>query len=239
VRAFGAGESDIAAKLADLMRRDGNVLVGTTVGAGVVSVNVTAQAVHQDLADRIADETVNEICRRLGRWVYGTGDETLAGAVGGMLRRRHATLSVAESCTGGLLAQLVTDVSGASDYFVGGAICYSNRIKQDVVGVPAKVLQTHGAVSEQTAQAMARGARERFETTYALAITGIAGPAGGTETKPVGLVYTAIATPGQTRVQENYFHGDRTTIRMRSALTALNMLRQELTDTPDSQELAP
>ena len=228
VRAFGAGESDVGARLDDLMDRHANPLVGTTVASGLLSVRITARGQGRDETGRLADDSVQEVRRRLGTLAFGIDDDTLAGVVGGMLCRRNATLSVAESCTGGLLGKLLTDAGGASEYFLGGAICYADRIKLGVLGVPGEMLRTRGAVSEATAEAMARGARKTFDATYALAVTGVAGPTGGTETKPVGLVYTAVATPDRTQVQRNVFPGDRQIVRMRSSLTALNMLRLEL-----------
>ncbi len=228
VLAFGTGESDIASRLADLMSRKANPLVGTTVAAGVISVRITARAETEGLARRSAEATLQTVRERLGNYVFGEDDDTLAAAVGRMLRDRGDTLCLAESCTGGRIGELITAVPGASETFVGGVICYDNRIKRDLLGVPAERLQTHGAVSEPVAAALATGARERFSATYALAVTGIAGPGGGTEDKPVGLVYTALAGPSGARVQRNVFPGDRATIRLRSALTALNMLRVEL-----------
>jgi nicotinamide-nucleotide amidase len=191
-------------------------------------VRVTAAGEGREQAERLAQQAVDEVRRRLGSYVFGLDDDTLAGAVGRLLRQRQATLSVAESCTGGLLGQLITEVSGASDYFLGGAICYADAVKQRLLGVPAGVLAEHGAASEPVAQAMAQGAMEIFGATYALAVTGIAGPAGGTEAKPVGLVYIALGGPDGVQVESNRFSGDRENIRLRSALWALNMLRLEL-----------
>ena len=229
VHCFGAGESDIASKLSDLMSRSANPLVGTTAAGGVISVRIIARAAPRAEARRLAEQTVGTVRDRLGEaYVFGADDDTLAGVVGRMLRRRRATVSVAESCTGGLLGQMLTDTPGASEYFVGGVICYANRAKERLAGVPGCVLGTHGAVSEPTAEAMARGVQAQFDSTYGLAVTGIAGPGGGTEAKPVGLVYTALATASGVRVWRNIFPGDRQIVRLRSARTALNQLRLEV-----------
>jgi len=144
--------------------------------------------------------------------------------VGELLRRKGLTLAVAESCTGGLLGMRITEVSGASDYFRGGIIAYSNEVKRDVLGVPAEVLEKHGAVSPECAQAMAEGARRVCATDLALAITGIAGPTGGTAEKPVGLVYIALAGPSGVRVERHEFCGSRQGVRWSASEVALALL---------------
>jgi nicotinamide-nucleotide amidase len=212
------------------MGRDANPLVGTTVAAGVITVRITARGANRDEAAAVADATVAEVRRRLGDLVYGVDDDTMPAVVAELLVRAGATLSVAESCTGGLLGKMLTDSGGATAFFRGGVISYANEAKTDLLGVPADLLDRHGAVSAPTAEAMARGARSRFGSTYALAITGVAGPTGGTAAKPVGLVYTALAEESGVRVLENHLVGDRQAIRMRSALTALNMVRLRLQD---------
>jgi nicotinamide-nucleotide amidase len=225
VHAFGLGESIVGEKLADLMARDGNPLVGTTVTGGVVTIRVTARGGHEAESAESAERTVEEIRRRLGPVVFGVDEQTLPSVVGSQLIRRGRTLSVAESCTGGLIGKLLTDAPGASGFFAGGVLSYANEVKQAILGVPRDLLDAMGAVSEPVAEMMARGTIERFTTTYALAVTGIAGPDGGTADKPVGLVYTALASPTGVKVQRNQFAGGRDMIRLRAALTALNMLR--------------
>jgi len=148
--------------------------------------------------------------------------------VGELLRRKGLTLAVAESCTGGLLGMRITEVSGASDYFRGGIIAYSNEVKRDVLGVPAEVLEEHGAVSPECAQAMAEGARRVCATDLALAITGIAGPTGGTAEKPVGLVYIALAGPHGVRVERHEFRGSRQGVRWSASEAALALLCSHL-----------
>lgn len=228
IHSFGAGESAVGALIADLMRRDANPLVGTTVADGVVSIRVRAAAPSKDEAEKMAQQMVEELRRRLGNLVYGVDEETMPAVLGALLRQRGATVSVAESCTGGWLGKLLTEPAGASHYFVGGLICYENRIKTDFAGVSEELLAAHGAVSEEVAGALAQNTRRRFNTTYALSITGIAGPTGGSDEKPVGLVYTALDGPAGTRVQRNALPGPRERVRLRSALMAMNMLRLEL-----------
>jgi len=228
VHTYGRGESDVGAVIRDLMRRDANPTVGTTVAGGLVSVRVTARAESPDRADEIARGTVAEVRRRLGDGVVGEDDETIASVVGAMLRQRGQTLATAESCTGGLIGEQITDVPGASDYFLGGAVCYANDVKRDVLGVDEGLLAAHGAVSEPVAEAMATGCRERFGSDWAIATTGIAGPTGGTESKPVGLVYLSLAGPDGTEVHRHVFSGTRQFIRRQAALAGLNYLRLAL-----------
>lgn len=226
---FGKGESDTAALIADLTDRDANPTVGTTVAAGMVSIRVTARADSAAEADRLADETVARLRERLGDLALGEGDgATVAGVVGELLRGRGQTVAVAESCTGGLIGKLLTDVPGAGDYFLGGVIAYRNDVKTDALGVPPDMIDARGAVSEPVAEAMAGGCRERFGADWALGITGIAGPTGGTPEKPVGLVHVGVAGPDGVTAHRHVLPGDRPTVRLRSALTALNHLRLAL-----------
>jgi len=148
-----------------------------------------------------------------------------------LLTERRQTLAVAESCTGGLIGHLLTEIPGSSEAFLGGVIVYANTIKEKV-GVPAAVLQSHGAVSAQVAQALATGVRIWTEADYGLAVTGIAGPSGATETKPVGLVYIALAAPGHLEVQQHNFSGTRSEVKQSSAEAALALLTLELTRNP-------
>jgi len=228
IHTFGTGESDIGERIADLMVRDANPLVGTTVSAGLVSVRVTSHATNTAEAERIAGVTIAEISTRLGELVVGQGDQAMPAAVGELLRHRGQTIATAESCTGGLIGEMVTDVSGSSEYYLGGIISYANSVKRDLLGVGEDILAANGAVSEPVARAMAVGCRAKFGTDWAISITGIAGPTGGTPEKPVGLVYTAIAGDDQTDVHRHILPGDRPTVRRRAALAALNHLRLRL-----------
>jgi len=148
----------------------------------------------------------------------------LEAKVGDLLRKKGLTLVVAESCTGGLLGMRITEISGASDYFQGGVIAYSNAIKHRVLGVPEEILEKHGAVSAECARAMAEGVRSLFRTDLALAITGIAGPTGGTPEKPVGLVYIALAHPNGVTVERHEFRGSRQGVRWSASEAALELL---------------
>ncbi|MBC7220476.1 nicotinamide-nucleotide amidohydrolase family protein [Candidatus Bipolaricaulota bacterium] len=150
--------------------------------------------------------------------------------VGRLLMHHGRTLAVAESCTGGLLAQRITDVPGASAYFRGGIVAYSNDVKEQLLGVPRAILAAHGAVSALCAQAMAEGAQVRLHADFALATTGIAGPSGGTAAKPVGLVYIALSSPEGVEVEEHRFHGSRREIRWTASEAALALLLRKLRD---------
>ena len=148
-----------------------------------------------------------------------------------LLRTRHHQVAVAESCTGGVLGARLTAVSGASDVFVGGVIAYDNAVKRELLQVPPATLETHGAVSEEAVLAMAEGAQRRFGVACAIAVTGIAGPTGGTPEKPVGTIWMAVRTAAQSRAVKRVFPGERDEIRARSAQAALDLLRLQLTET--------
>ena len=226
VHTCGMGESDVGEKISDLMQaRGGNVIIGTTVATGMVSVRVTARDKDEQTARQQADRATDEIRNRLGTLVVGTDCDTIEPVVGRLLRQRGQTLATAESCTGGLLGKMITSVSGASEYYFGGVVCYADQIKGDMLGVTADTLINHGAVSEQVAVEMARGCRRRFASDWAVSLTGIAGPTGGSEEKPVGLVYIALAGPEAQEVYRHVLPGVRQQIRQRATIAAMNHLR--------------
>jgi nicotinamide-nucleotide amidase len=212
------------------MRRGRNPEVGTTAELGLVSVRINAAADTRPAAEALLAETEAEVRRRLGQLVYGRESDTLAGVVGAQLASARQTLSTAESCTGGLIGKLLTDVAGSSQYYRGGIIAYANEVKEHLLGVSHEMLQAHGAVSEPVARAMAEGAARALQADYALSVTGIAGPSGGSPEKPVGLVFIGIRTPQGTEVREHHLGADaaRETIRVRAARLALNGLRLTL-----------
>jgi nicotinamide-nucleotide amidase len=228
VRCFGAGESAIAEKLGDLMRRGRNPLVNCTVDTGVISLHVIATAKDKQQAEVMAERDIEQLRAILGELVYGEDDQTMAEAVGRELARQRKTVATAESCTGGLVAKLITDIAGSSDYFVGGWVTYSNKAKVERLGVSQELIDKYGAVSEQVAAAMATAAKRIAGSDFAIAITGIAGPGGGTEQKPVGLVYVGVSSDNDCQTERLMLSGSREMIRMRAALSALNMLRLKL-----------
>ncbi len=232
LRTFGTGESVLAEQIADLMTPGRNPSVGTTASEGVISVRIVATADDQSSAGALADADAQTVQARLGQLVYGEDDDTLASVAGRLLADRGRSIATAESCTGGLIATMLTDVPGSSRYFLGGFVTYSNAQKTAALGVPADLIETHGAVSEPVAEAMANGCRRVVGSDYAIGVTGVAGPDGGTADKPVGLVYIALATPDETRVKACRFshHLDRAAIRDRAAKTALNLLRRRLSE---------
>ncbi|MBN1391527.1 MAG: competence/damage-inducible protein A [Sedimentisphaerales bacterium] len=228
LRCFGAGESAIAEKLGDLMQRGRNPLINCTVQYGVITLHIVAAAEDKDKAQRMVEEDEKTVRNILGDLIYGTGEQTLAEAVGAKLAQNKKTIAVAESCTGGVLAKLLTDIPGASRYFTHGWITYSNTAKIKELDVPADLIEKEGAVSGPAAEAMAKGARKRAGTDFAIGITGIAGPDGGSEQKPVGLVYISIDCASGCETKRFIFADSRDFIRLQAAQTALNMLRLKL-----------
>ncbi|MDO9543060.1 MAG: nicotinamide-nucleotide amidohydrolase family protein [Kiritimatiellia bacterium] len=229
---FGSGESVVAEKLGKLMRRDHNPLVGTTVSGGVVSIRIRGVFIGGKNGAREMRATAAEIRKRLGQNVFSEGDVSLAEVVGKMLRSARKTVVTAESCTAGLLSALLTEMPGSSKYFLGGWVVYSNQMKTQNLFVPKAVIDREGAVSELVARKMAEGALERSNADYALAITGIAGPDGGSPQKPAGTVWIALAQKkkrgANVYVEKKIFPGDRASVRERAAKTALNILRLHL-----------
>jgi nicotinamide-nucleotide amidase len=232
VLAFGLGESSVADALGELMARNRNPVVGTTVSDGVIAVRIRSEfPTRAEARDRL-DATLREVESRLGPHVFGRDGDTLAAAVARLLAGSGRTLATAESCTGGLLAAMLTSVPGASGWFRGGWVTYANEVKTRELGVPAALLAAHGAVSEPVVAAMAAGALRESGADFSLAISGIAGPDGGTPEKPVGTVWIALAVRGDgepsVRAERLNWGGDRASIRDRAAKSALNLLRLHL-----------
>lgn len=236
---FGLGESALAEPLTDLMARGREPAVGTTVSGGVVSVRIYARGDSPAAAQKSLDLTESVIRERVGDLVFGTDQTTLPEAVATLLKQQGSTVTTAESCTGGLLAKYLTDVAGSSAYFNMGFIVYSNKAKYERLGVNLEMLHIYGAVSEPVVDALARNARRLAKATYALSISGIAGPDGGSATKPVGTVCIALAYPQDddpretgTLIRTFNFPGDREMVRDRAAKMALTMLRYRVLGKP-------
>jgi len=230
IQAYGLGESVIGERLRDLMGEHRNPEVATQAREGVITIRVTAKGTDEIEAEARLTPALNRIRKRLGEVVFAEGEISLAHAVAGLLEKTNVTLALAESCTGGELAARLTDVPGISRFFLEAAVTYGNEAKTRRLGVPASLIQRHGAVSEPVANAMALGMRKRSHADIALAITGIAGPSGGSKTKPVGLVYIALADESGATVEEARFAGDRAQVRNRAVKRALNRLRLYLTE---------
>jgi nicotinamide-nucleotide amidase len=228
-RVTGIGESDLDTLIAPVYTKYTNPTTTVLSSPGDLFVHLRAQASTEHEADALLREVGNPIAKLLGDKVYSTNpDEPLEAVVGCLLRKRHARVATAESCTGGLLAGRLTEVGGSSDYFVAGYVTYTVQQKQEILGVPKELLDKHSAVSEPVAAAMAEGARRRSGATHALSTTGYAGPSGGTTFDPVGTVYIGIAGPDSTRVVRVRHGGERSRIRTLATQTALDLLRKTL-----------
>jgi len=229
---IGVGESVLAERLGDLMRRDRQPSVGTTASDGIVSIRVRAEGSADQAREALA-ATVAECERAAGSLIYGRDGEPLAAVVGRLLLERNLTLATVESCTGGLVGAMVTDIAGSSAWYLGGFVTYANERKMSDVGVRRETLDAHGAVSAQTACEMARGGLSRTGADVAIATTGVAGPSGGSDAKPVGTVYVAVALrDGEIYARRFHFPGDRITVRRRTAHLALACTRFALLGEP-------
>jgi nicotinamide-nucleotide amidase len=224
----GLGESQCDARVAPIYKLYTDVQTTILAGAGEIQLHLKTRAASLEAAQTRVDQLVEKIEDELGDCVFSDNGDSMEQIVGYYLQMRNATLAVAESCTGGLVAERITSVSGSSRYFLGGAVVYSNQWKTAFADVPAELIEKHGAVSREVAAALAEGIRKRSGATLGLGITGVAGPTGGTDEKPVGLVFHALASDGGTEVVERKFPGDRKRIRRFASQQALDMVRRKL-----------
>lgn len=222
---WGLPEAEVDAKLAGVIPASAGIdlgLLASPLGVLVSLTTTPATRSTHSLAEYAAG-----VRSRLGEWLYAEGEETMEEVVGRLLSKRQLTIATAESCTGGLIAHRLTQVPGSSAYVERGVVCYSNRAKTELLGVPAPLIASHGAVSAEVAAAMARGVRERAGVSVGLSVTGIAGPGGATPSKPIGLVYIGLNSDDGTAVtREFHFHGERSVIKLRSSQAALDLLRR-------------
>jgi nicotinamide-nucleotide amidase len=228
IRTVGVGESVLFEKLSPITELEKFGKIAFLPNYSAVDVRVSVYETGATAAEQRIRAAEEYILARVGKNVYGFDDDTLEAVIGKLLIEKKATLAVAESCTGGLIAHRITNVSGSSQYFDRGVVTYSNAAKTQILGVPEEILQQHGAVSEECAKAMAAGVRRISATTYGLATTGIAGPTGGTDEKPVGLVWIGIATPERVFAQKFLFVKDRLVNKERFSQMALNLLFKEV-----------
>jgi nicotinamide-nucleotide amidase len=228
VRTIGIPESALAEKLQAVEAEKAHVRVGYLPHTSGVDVTISSTAADPAVAEESAARCERRIREIAGDVVYGQGRETLSAAVGTLLLAAKQTLATAESFTGGRIGSVVTETPGASAYYRGSVVAYSNRAKVDLLGVGAATIERHGAVSAETAQEMAAGARERFDCDLALSSTGIAGPDGGSPEKPVGLVYLGLATRAGTTSVRHVFGGSRDEVIARSTSYALDLARRHL-----------
>jgi len=227
LRTVGLGESAVQEKINEALKPlvEAGLEVGYCAGTGRVDVRLAARGLE---AAKLVQSANRKMCELLGDCIFAEGDEELESVIVRLLTERKQTLALAESCTGGCLAHRLTNVAGASAVFLAGFVTYSNAAKQKLLGVRAETLARHGAVSEAVARDMAEGARRVTGADYALAVTGIAGPSGGTRAKPVGTVFIGLATPAETTVEQNFNPLDRETFKQVTAQQALNWLRLRL-----------
>jgi nicotinamide-nucleotide amidase len=229
VRTVAIGESFLASKIADWEAAlPSDLHLAYLPKPGQVKLRLTTYGLEKTALQQKLDQQIKELVSLIEPHVYGFDHEELEEAVGNLLKKQAYTVSVAESCTGGYLGHLLTKVPGASTYFSGGVIAYSNVIKENVLQVKAETLQHHGAVSEQTVREMALGLRQLFKTTHAIAVSGIAGPDGGTPEKPVGTIWIAVADEKEIRTKKFTLHTDRLVNIEFAAIYALNGLRKLL-----------
>ncbi|HTG01044.1 MAG TPA: competence/damage-inducible protein A [Nitrospirota bacterium] len=227
LRTCSLSESAVNQALQDILRRS-EPMVGLSVKGAGVDVRIIARGLNAEQAQAGIDRTEAAIREKLGDAVYGVDGVEMEEVVGALLKQRRMNLAVAESCTGGLIGARITNIAGSSEYFERGAMVYSNIAKTEMLGVPEKLIEKHGAVSSEVAAAMARGIRDAARTSLGLSATGIAGPGGGTEKKPVGLVYVGLASPSGVTTEKFHFLGNREQIRMRASQMALDMVRRYL-----------
>jgi nicotinamide-nucleotide amidase len=221
-------ESQVDARVAPIYKAYADIETTILAGGGEIQLHLRCRKDSQAEAEARVEELASKIEDEMGDAIFSRKGESIEQIVSYLLQMRGMTLATAESCTGGLLAERITSLSGSSRYFLGGAVVYSNELKTQFAGVPKALIDKHGAVSREVAQALAEGIRKRCLSSYGVGITGVAGPTGGTEQKPVGLVYIALAGEEGTQVVERNFPGDRRRIREFSTQQALEMIRRAL-----------
>lgn len=225
LRCFGAGESQIEEMLGDMTKRGRDPEVGITASEATISLRITARAKTPEEAEALIEPDARYIRQILGDLVFGENDEQIHHVVAHELMKHVVTLSSAESCTGGMFGEMITQTPGVSRVYLGGVVTYSNQAKIDILDVPGRIFEAKGAVSEECAAAMAEGCQKKFHSDLAISITGIAGPNGGTSDKPVGLVYVGLAHPAGVKVRNFKWGNDRQSTRIRASKMAFNMVR--------------
>lgn len=228
LKATGMVEADVNSKVKDILSLSGDTTVGIYARPGEVDLKITAKASNGKKADKAIKAIEKRIRKRIAPFIYGVNDETLESVIASVLKSKKKTLAVAESCTGGHVADRLTDISGSSDYFMMGVAAYSNRAKEKLLSVPSEDLKKFGAVSRVVAYKMARGIRDLSDADIGLGITGIAGPSGGSKDKPVGLVYISVVSGKKAVTKEFRFAGTRADIKRQASIAALDLLRKFL-----------
>ena len=226
MRIYDMGEARIEETIMDLVKNQSEPTLAMYARIGYVEIRITAKGETKEAAQNLVEPMKEKLAERLGDVIITYDDEPIAAALGRTARKKGLTVSAAESCTGGLVGAYITDIAGSSAYFLGSAGTYQDEIKAKLLGVPEKILQTYTAVSEETAAAMAEGSRTLYGSDVAVSTTGIAGPDGGTDEQPVGLVYFGVAGPQGTVVYKSVFPGDRKEVKERAATKAVYHLLQ-------------
>jgi competence/damage-inducible protein CinA-like protein len=227
-RVVGLPESEVDHRIAPFYRHLQNPSTTILARLGTIEVHLRARAASDEEADRLISEVGDKVELALGGHVFSTHGESLEEVVGMYLVMKQLTVAVAESCTGGLLSERLTETPGSSNFFLGGVVCYSNELKRRLAGVPAELIERHGAVSKPVAQALAEGVRRLAVSSIGIGITGIAGPGGGSPEKPVGLVFIALADAKGTTIREFRFPGNRQRVRFWASQAALEMIRRRV-----------
>ena len=228
LRSTGMTESQLDEQIAPIYTPYKNPVTTILSGRGEIQIHLTGRAKSRQEAEALVQEVAERIEDKLGDFIFSTGDQSLEQVVGECLVTKKETLAVAESCTGGLIAERITRVPGSSRYFMGGVTCYSNQSKVEFTGMPPLLLEMSGAVSAEVAKSLAEGIRDRMGASIGVGVTGVAGPSGGSPEKPVGLVHLAVAMGNQVEHRECRFTGDRERIRFWASQTALDMVRRRL-----------
>ncbi|NLJ72367.1 MAG: competence/damage-inducible protein A [Syntrophomonadaceae bacterium] len=226
IKVLGIGESQVEEIISEVIENPLGCSIALIAEAGEILIKITAEGKDAEDSNRILDLVTKEIKQLLNPYIFGEDEDELEKIVADILKEQQKTLAVAESCTGGLIAKLLTDLPGSSAYFWGGVVSYSNEAKQELLGVASDTLTNFGAVSEETAIEMARAIKNLANTSLGLAVTGIAGPEGGSIEKPVGLVYISLASEQGVMVNEYNFVGDRDSIRTLTAKSGLDLIRK-------------
>jgi nicotinamide-nucleotide amidase len=224
----GLGEASVNELIRNYINEQTNFSFGIYANPEDIQIQITTQAPTEKEVDQLLQFSSNQLTKILGNYVYGTDQQSLEEVVGNLLKAKNIKVAVAESCSGGMLGEMITNVPGSSGYFQGGVISYNAKIKEELLKVPQEIIKKYGEVSEQVARLMAEGVRKCCYSDMGISITGIAGPGGATEKKQVGLVYIALANGKKTLIQKHQLFGNRQQIRLRASRRALNLLRMYL-----------
>jgi len=228
LKVTGLGESSVNELIRDYINKQTNFTFGIYANPEDIQVQITTQAPTEKEADKLLQFSVNQLTKILGNYVYGIDKQSLEEVIGDLLKCKGLKIALAESCTGGMLGEMITRIPGSSKYFQGGVISYSAQVKEDLLKVPSEVIIKYGEVSKEVAQLMAEGVRSCCHSDIGISITGIAGPGGATKNKKVGLVYMALSDAKKTITQKHQLFGNRQLVRLRSTRRALNILRMYL-----------